>query len=355
MEPLTLHSIHQQRRASFSQVHGRELVKEYDSPRDEYTAARLAASLFDLSYRPILRLTGPDRASFLHGMVTNDIKRLADGETAYAALLTAKGAMISDARILRRAEDLLLDVEPGYAQAVQSSLQKYIISEDVEVSDVSTELALLRVAGPKAEAILAAAWGSDIALPAGGARRIEGAGEIWLMRSPPWGERCIDVLVSRGQLAPVYELMLQRGEPLGLKPAGFETLEILRVEEGIARFGQDMDEHTIPLEANLEAAINYDKGCYIGQEVIARATFRGHVNKKLTGLVLGGELPGPRASLRRGEKMVGWISSAVRSPAMGTAIALGYVQRDCVEPGTHLEVEGYPSGAVTHALPFVKS
>jgi folate-binding protein YgfZ len=116
-----------------------------------------------------------------------------------------------------------------------------------------------------------------------------------------------------------------------------------------------MDERTIPMEANLEAAISYDKGCYLGQEVIARATFRGHVNKKLCGLVLGGALPSARAELRRGDKSVGWITSGVQSPGMGKAIALGTVQRDSLEPGTRLEVEGYPEGAITHALPFVKS
>jgi folate-binding protein YgfZ len=142
---------------------------------------------------------------------------------------------------------------------------------------------------------------------------------------------------------------------LGLRPAGFDALEILRVEEGIPRFGQDMDERTIPMEANLEAAINYDKGCYIGQEVIARATYRGHVNKKLCGLILGDALPSAGAALRRGDKSVGWMTSAVQSPGVGKAIALGYVQRDSLEPGTRLEVEGYPEGAVIHALPFIKS
>src|SRR5712692_2604230 len=295
MERLTLHSIHQRRRASFGEIHGRELVKEYGSPRDEYAAARLAASLFDLSYHQILRLTGPDRAGFLHGMVTNEIKRLADGATTYAALLSSKGAMVSDARILKRPSDLLLDVEPGYSEAVRSFLQKYIISEDVEVSDVTAELALLRVMGPQAAAILQATWGPQVPLPGDNrGQPIGDDGGIWLLRRAPWGDRCVDLLVPRGQLEEAYERLLERGGPLGMKPAGFDALEILRVEEGIPRFGQDMDERTIPLEANLEAAISYDKGCYIGQEVIARATFRGHVNKKLIGLVLGGELPSPR-------------------------------------------------------------
>lgn len=325
-------------------------VQDIDAPLDGYAAARRAAALFDFSNRSLVRLTGEDRVSFLNGMVTNDVRRMPDGGALYAAMVNPKGAMISDARILKRPGDLLLDLEPGYADAVRAFLEKYIVSEDVEVSDATAELAVLRLIGPAAEGAAKAAWGAHIRLPsAGECVEVEG---MWLTRTPPWGERCLDVFVPRARLGEIEKELLHRAAPVGLKRAGLDAFEIFRIEEGVPRFGQDMDERTIPLEANLQAAINYEKGCYIGQEVIARATFRGHVNKKLAGLILGQELPPPRAELRYGGKGVGWITSATVSPRIGCAIAIGYVHREYVEPGTRLEVAGYQGDAQVQKLPF---
>ncbi len=349
-----MHSIHERRGATFGEINGREVVLHYGAPADEYAAARSAASLFDLSCRQMLRLTGEDRVSFLQGMVTNDVKKLPEWATAYAALLTTKGAMVADARILRRPGDLLLDVEPGYARPAKTFLEKYVISEEVEISDCTQELGLLRLIGPKVPLAIDDAWGPGIPEPAENRiERVEFEGEpVWIIGSDVWKGLGVDLLTTRAKLPALLEWLLERGAASGLHPAGFDALEILRVEAGVPRLGQDMDEHTIPLEANLVRAISYDKGCYIGQEVIARATFRGHVNRKLTGLVLGTELPPPRAELSRGDKKVGWITSAVRSPSKERVIALGYVHRDSLEPGTALEVAGYPAGAVVRALPF---
>jgi aminomethyltransferase len=145
--------------------------------------------------------------------------------------------------------------------------------------------------------------------------------------------------------------LVQAGGAHGLRPLGFQALELLRVEAGVPRYGQDMVDTTIPLEANLTHAISYNKGCYIGQEVIARATFRGHMNRKLAGLLLGDVEAAPGTELRKGEKKVGWITSVVRSPAQGQRVALGYVHRDHLEPGTELTLaEG--STVKVAPLPF---
>lgn len=357
MEPLRLHAFHQARGASFAALDGREVVASYGDLQDEHAAARLNACLFDFSFRETLRLTGEDRVSFLQGMVTNDIKRLAEGEIAHAAAVTAKGALVADLRVLRRGEDLLLDVEPGGAAVVQQFLEKFLISEDVSISDVSDRFGLLRALGPEVHRLVAAAFGHETPLPNPDRFvRIEiDSAPAWLIGIQLGAIKGVDVLVSRDRLARAFERMVEAGEPLALKLGGFETFEILRVEAGIPRFPQDMDEHTIPLEANLDKAISYEKGCYIGQEVIARATFRGHVNRKLTGLVFAATEPPPRAELRRAGKRVGFVTSVVRSPARGAVIGLGYVHRDSLEPGTRLEVADYPPGAIVHALPFASS
>ncbi len=357
MEPLTLHSIHLARGASFGNVQGREVVSRYGDLRDEHAAARLNACLIDFSFHEMLRLTGEDQVSFLHGMVTNDVKRLGEGDVSYAAMVTAKGALVADMRILRRSSDLLLDLEPGCAPTVEQFLRKYLISEEVEIFDASAEFALLRVLGPEVHRIAAAAFGHETPLP-GHDRFVQielESGPAWLIGVELGSNRGVDLLVPRHQLAAAFEKTTHAGETLGLRLAGFDTFEVLRVEAGIPRFPQDMDEQTIPLEANLERAISYEKGCYIGQEVIARATFRGHVNRKLIGLVFGALEPQRGAELHKHGKRVGFITSTARPPARATAIGLGYVHRDSLEPGTRLEVVDYPPGAIVHALPFADS
>jgi folate-binding protein YgfZ len=320
----------------------------------EYQAARRAVALHDASYREILRITGEDRASFLHGMVTQEVKNLPPGTAAYAALVTVKGAMVSDARILKRQDDLLLEVEPGHGAKVREFLEKYLISEDAELHDVTGEHALLRLLGPRVEAVLSAALGAPFeALAHNATRPASLAGQsVLLVGNTSFEQHGVDLLVPRSGLEAVWRALLAAGGPQEMKPLGFEALELLRVEAGMPRYGQDMGDATIPLEANLTHAISYNKGCYIGQEVIARATFRGHMNRKLSGLLLGDTEAAPGTELKVGEKKVGWVTSVVRSPAKGQRVALGYVHRDFLEPGTQLTLAEGPATATVAALPF---
>ena len=150
----------------------------------------------------------------------------------------------------------------------------------------------------------------------------------------------------------MWKALVSAGGAFGLKPLGWRAHEMLRVEAGVPRYGQDMVDTTIPLEANLANAISYNKGCYIGQEVIARATFRGHMNRKLSGLLLGSTEAAPGTELKKDGKKVGWVTSVVRSPLKGQTVALGYVHRDHLEPGTVLAVGDGPAEATVAALPF---
>lgn len=354
MEPLSLHFLHEATGARFMDVGGREAVAGYGDGEGEYRAAHEAVALHDASYREILRITGEDRASFLHGMVTQEVKNLPVGSAAYAAMVNAKGAMVADARILKREADLLLDLEPGTGTKVREFLDKYLISEDAELHEATGEQGLLRLLGPRSAGVLAAVLGGPfepLAHQATRTARVSGQ-DVLLVGNTALEPHGVDVWVPRAGLEPVWRALTEAGAAQGLKPLGFEALELLRVEAGVPRYGQDMVDTTIPLEANLASAISYNKGCYIGQEVIARATFRGHMNRKLTGLLLGDADVAPGTELRRGEKKVGWLTSVVHSPVKGQRVALGYVHRDSLEPGTELTLAGGPATAKVAALPF---
>jgi folate-binding protein YgfZ len=355
MEALALHAHHARLKARFGSVLGRQVVLGYGpsgAAAREAAALREAVGLLDLSARQVVRVTGPDRLSFLHGMLTNDVKGMSASGVLYAALLTAKGAMVADARLLQREEDVLLLVEPGLAGPVLAHLQRFLISEDADVTDASADFGQLSLLGPRAWTLAKRLLG----LPGDGPPldALAGGIEGQAVRVLPSGLLLpgVDLLVSVQGLEAVFTALLDTGSEEGLLPCGFEALEVLRVERGVPRYGADMDERTIPLEANLERALHYQKGCYIGQEVIARATFRGHMNRRLVGLLLGKADPAPRTELFLGNKKVGFVTSVVHSERLGQHIALGYVHRDALEPGTALRLAGELGEATVESLPF---
>jgi folate-binding protein YgfZ len=281
-----------------------------EAVESEYRAAIDGCAVFDASDRDQLRVTGSEAVSFIQGMVTNDVEALAVGGSCYAALLTVKGSMVGDARLLKRAGELVIDTGPGRGPTVKDFLGKYLISEDAELHD-APELAVLSLVGPKAREVAA---------------KIPNEGELV---SPLGG---VDLLIKREQLGAVLASLSD------VPRLSAATLEVLRVEKLVPLFGVDMTEVTIPLEANLDHAINYKKGCYIGQEVIARATYRGQMNKKLVQLLVGDAVPERKAELKQGERKVGWITCVVKSVKHGQHLALGYVHRDFLVPGTKFEL-----------------
>jgi aminomethyltransferase len=293
----------------------------------EYLAATQRCAVVDLSTRETLRLTGPDRESFLQGMVTNDVEKLAVGSSCPVAMLTAKGAMVGDGRVLKLADALLLDTGAGRGAAVRDFLNKYLISEEAEVADAA-DVAMVGLVGPEA-----ATWVASI------------PSEALVAQLPGLLGFGVDVLVKREALMQV------RSALAALPTLSVDTFEVLRVEAGVPLFGVDMTETTIPLEANLEKAIHYQKGCYIGQEVIARATYRGQMNKKLVGLLLGEAAPTPGAELKLADKRVGRLTSIVRGQRAGQNVALGYVHRDHLTPGTTLDI-ATGGQATVQPLPF---
>jgi tRNA-modifying protein YgfZ len=318
-----------------------------------YAALRHGAALVERPAGRIL-LTGADRRAYLQGLLTNDIEALTPGTGCYAAMLTAQGRMMTDARVLELGDGILLDVPPAVTAAIRDHLDRFIFAEDVVVQDVTAERAELGVYGPRAADVLRQAVTTG-ALPGDlyASTRAEIAGaDVILVRSDDPGIAGYDVIVSAGS-APAVQRALRQA---GAVPASEIETDVVRVESGRPKFGADMDTETIPLEAGIEdRALSRTKGCYVGQEVIVRVLDRGggRVARRLAGFALSPASPLPASGTRvhASGKDVGWITSAVSSPARGP-IALGYVHRDFTPPGTSVTIDG-SGDALVAALPFV--
>jgi folate-binding protein YgfZ len=362
MEPLFLHDFHVSLGGAFGVVNEAEVVRHYGDALAEHAALCQAAALLDLSFRGRVCLTGHDRIRFLNGQVTNNVKGLLPGRGCYAALVTAKGKMECDLHVHCLADELLLDFEPGLTRRVVERLERYIVADDVAVVDVRPHFGLLSVQGPRAatavDALRLVARLPDKPMDSVSAS-IEGIGDCVLVCNARLGTNGFDVFLPVGALATVADRLLAAVRTVGGGPAGWDAMELARIEAGIPRFGQDMDETNLPLEAGLEArAVSYTKGCYIGQEVINRIHSIGQVTKALRGLRLDPSLPAlPErgAKLLHEGKEVGYVTSALRSPTLEAPVALGYVRKEVNPPGAVLTLvsTGRETEARIVPLPFV--
>ena len=306
---------------------------------DQYHAAHNSAVIIERSSQGTIALTGNDRASFLHSLLTNDIAALTAGRGAYAAYLTPQGRMISDLRVIETGNRMLLGVERDIAAPLAERFEKLVFSEDVQAKDATDELAAIGVHGPSAARMIQNATGvsvSDLAVQYDNIT----AGSVTIVRDDALGVPGYDVYVTAGDA----EAMRAKLIGAGAVTASEETTETLRIEAGRPRFGIDMSTDTIPLEAGIEdRAISFTKGCYVGQEVIIRVMHRGHgrVARRLVSIVLSsGPVPARGSKIHVGDARVGEITSATASPKLGAILALGYVQRDHAEAGTELTVNG---------------
>jgi len=322
-----------------------------------YRKAREGAAFLDRD-RGRLVVSGPDRASFLQGLLTNDIAALAAGRGCYAAYLTPQGRMIADLFVYELADLMLLTVPIGIKDSLLAKLDRLIFTEDVKLGDVTATFAQTAVVGPEAASISSLVLDGVSAetlssLPEHGNLRARFEGQTAIVtRVTDTGEPGFDVFVER----PSAEAFRSRLAGRGVAELDVATAESLRIEAGVPRFGPDMDEETIPLEAGIESrAISFTKGCYVGQEVIVRVLHRGHgrVARKLVGLILDdGPAPAAGAIVRSGEREVGRITSGAISPALKKPIALAYIHRDFVAAGTVLAIDG--ADALVVEPPFVE-
>lgn len=339
-------------------VAGRPVVLRYGDPAAEYAALRRGAAVVDRTHRMRTRIEGAKAAELVTGLVTNDVLALTPGQGLYAAALTAKGKIVADVRIWSDESALLVDVPARAAAGWWEMIRKFINPRLARYQDISTGTASLGVFGTAARRIVAGATGAAAellgALPMHHFVRVDGDGgerSTMIVRSPVLGLEGYEIVLPATDAAALRSRMITAGATA----MGLTAFEIARIEAGTPEWGLDIDDSTIPQEANFDElhAISYTKGCYVGQETVARVHFRGHVNRHLRGLRFAGGLPPARTQLSdSANKVVGDVRSSAISPRLG-GVAIGMVRRE-VPIGTTLRAswDGGEGGFDVVELPF---
>jgi folate-binding protein YgfZ len=318
------------------------------SAREQAAAVRRGTGLFLPSDRGVLRVAGGDRVRWLDGMLSNDIAALTPDDEAsgcHALLLTRQGRIVADPHVLLRPECLWLELPRDALAHTTEVLERFIIADDVALADASAEFDRIVLEGPGAAALAA----PDLA-PNACAEQTLGSVPVVVAA---WGVTATgrQLFVPAGSADAVVAALREAAHPGTLVDAGPEALEILRIEAGVPRLGVELDEEVLPAEARLDAAVSTTKGCYTGQEVVARMASRGRVSHRLVGLHFAQPSPAePGTPLELEGRKVGEITSACVSPAAGS-IALGFVRDAHSEPGTVLQAGGLEVAVAE--LPFV--
>jgi folate-binding protein YgfZ len=327
------------------------------STGDDAARVREGLGLFAMGDRGLIEVRGSDRIRWLDGMVTADVKALekrGEGAGCLALLLTHRGAIVADLRVGRLGDTLLLECPKGEISRIRAVLEKMIIADDVVLGDRSEGFAVLGIEGARSGEVLARALGGGALPGAGGWAELSFEGSPILVAAFGWsGEQAYQLRVLPARVGAVREAIERAADSLGVACVAGDRalLEVLRVEAGIPALGAELDEDVLPPEARLERAIAVNKGCYVGQEIVARLRSRGQVNHLLVGLRLdAGALPEVGTALAVAGRSTGEITSVALSPSQG-AIALGYVRREHAEVGTRVDLPG--GAARVAALPFV--
>jgi len=332
-------------------------ISWFSSPPDDfetqYHAAMEASVVIDRSHLVRVAVRGADGTAFLHNMLSADIKNLPLGAGCEATFLTNKGKLVSNLTMFRTDEGLLMEMESASVGALIKALSRYIISEDVTLESLGSDEASASVEGPGASKLLAPLTGVS-------ASELDGLAHLGV-----WSSEGVRITARHHDPSPRFDVavpesglfeLLEKAREHGAAIGGSALAETRRIEAGRPRFGIDMDETHMPLEAGLDEAINFDKGCYIGQEYVVRLAHRGHLNRKLVGIQIAvdparRDVPAAGSSVTAGEKDAGSLTSAAYSPTLGAIVALGYLRREFFEPGTRVTIDAQ-TGVVT-PLPFV--
>jgi tRNA-modifying protein YgfZ len=315
----------------------------------DYAVARNAAAVFDLSDRGAVELTGPDAPALLHNLCTNDIKTLPAGRGCEFFLTTNKARVVAHGfahRLLPPEPPVLwLDLAPGSAAKAMTHLNHFVVSEQVEILDCTGTMSQHHLCGPQAPEVLATVV--PALQPLNNLQHTT-VDALRIVRHDRLGLPGYDLISPENDASNFVDRLVK----VGALRAGSETFNVLRIEAGVAMDGIDIDAERFVVEVGrTKQAICYTKGCYLGQEPIVMARDRGHLNRMLLGLKLDAPEPlSPGTRVIYDGQEVGQITSSVRSPLMGAAIALAYIKRGCQEPGTRLEAANYP--AVVMNLPF---
>ena len=329
-------------------------TQDYEAVRDG------GAGLLDLSSRARIIVGGSEAVMFLNGMITNDMKTLNENTWMPAAFPNVQGRLIAALRVVRLGDrtdgqsEFLIDTEGATHQQVLKTIDRFTMAGDFKVTDKSSETAMLSLQGCDSSRIIKTVFGDspETLLKNGVAEVGWQDGQCVVIRASHTSEDGFDVMVDNKKQSALTNSFIEAGAVR----VNDETFETLRIEAGIGLFGRDMDESNVVTEANLDDAVSFTKGCYIGQEIIARIKYRGHVAKKLTGLAFdSNEKVEPGTTLHSADgKEIGRVTSFAFSPKLETAIALGYVRYEYLRPGTELNVGSREERAIVTELPFIR-
>jgi folate-binding protein YgfZ len=323
----------------------------FSTVKDEFTALRSTAGVFHAASRAKIRLTGSDRVRWLNGMITNNIRDLAPGHGVYSFLLNPQGHILGDLYAYHCGDSLLVDTDQAQRAKILATFDHYIIMDDVEVADITASLTTIGLVGPSSTQVLATAGVTvpnlqplqftELSLSDGAFTLIRGprtdypSFEIWL--APERAERAINLLKASGASL-----------------VGSQAVELYRVARGLPRYAQDIRERDLPQETEQSQALNFNKGCYVGQEIVERIRSRGNVHRKFVGFRTSTPPPAPGAKIQAQGKEVGEVTSAatIPGPHGEQAVALGYIRRELSGPGKEVQIDGLY--ATVSDLPFAE-
>ena len=304
-------------------------VPDYGDVRAEFHALLSCCGVYDLNWRSKIALTGSDRVRWLNGMATNNIRDLAPGHGVYNFLLNAQGRIQADFYAFNRGESLLVDLERSQRDKVLQLFDHYIIADDVEVADISDKLTALGLTGPNSRQVLESA---GIAVPDLAYLRFADLTwqeqSITVLRSGEEAKESWQVWIVPEQVSAFWDALVKAGAT----PSGAFALNLFRIARGIPQFGVDIRDKDLPQETGQTRALNFTKGCYLGQEIVERIRSRGAVHRQFTAFVVEGALPAPGTKILVDEKEVGEITSSadLPLPTGNRAVALGYLRREAM-------------------------
>jgi aminomethyltransferase len=317
--------------------------------RAEFGALLSGCGVYELSHRAKIALTGGDRVRWLNGMVTNNVRDLAVGHGVYAFLLNPQGHILGDLYAYNRGDSLMIGTDQSQLEKLLATFDRYIIMDDVEVSNISDKLTSIGIAGPKVREVLRVAGFEIPEL-----EPLQPADVTWqdvavtVVRSDNASLESYELWLAPDQATRVRDTLAQAGATL----VGAAALELLRVAAGIPRYGQDIRERDLPQETEQLRAVHFSKGCYIGQEIVERIRSRGNVHRKFTGFEIQGALPALGTKIQADGRDIGEITSVATLPLTGgeRSVALGYIRREIAIPGK--QVQAGSTQVLVAALPF---
>ena len=323
---------------------GATTAGSFGDPQAEFSALQTGCGVYDLGFRSRIALTGSDRLRWLNGMVTNNIRDLAAGHGVYAFLLNPQGRILGDLHAFNLGESLIVHTDVSQVEKILATFDHYIIMDDVEVANLAGKLTAVGVSGPKARAVMQTA---GIAIPETQPLQIFTPQcscecdclECMVVRTEDAPQEAYEVWIAPGEAAKLWQALVAAGAT----PAGSKALEVQRIVAGVPLYGVDIRERDLPQETEQARALNFNKGCYIGQEIVERIRSRGSVHRKFAGFAAEGMHSIERgAKILAGEKEVGEITSAASVRTSGTerTVALGYIRREVGVPGREVTIGG---------------